>query len=286
MTTEDDAFVSLSQNAILEVKPYSSPTFEIENDGSLWELTCTYKQPKNSNKLVGCQQTIADAGIQAVCMNRCNTTDGHVYATKIVQDTNHHIFKPSSSLCKSAAFAGIAPGTPLRIVPSNAYSNYVPIIHNGIESELSLWEKGFTLVTDFTPDKICYDYIAVERNVAEMEVWASSVRTSEIYENERIMEARHAFTNNSYEPIPWAAADSDPDRSLIIDFSKEYRINRLHFMNVIQMENSPQNYYCNKTEIYVSDAIMPLIKVIKSLSFQTTIVTIQLRLHYIKLWIR
>ena len=138
---------------------------------------------------------------------------------------------------------------------SDAYANYIPMNHNGVKSELSLAEKGLKLVVaggDELPT--CYDYINVEKNMT-MEVWASSERESEIYDNQRRWEARHAFSNNTYEPIPWAADTFDPFRYVVIDFKREHRINRLHFMNVIHFENSIQNYYCNKTEIYVSTSL-------------------------------
>ena len=192
IVTTGDNFLPKSRNAILEVEAGDKPTFEFDGD-IVWELVCTYQEPQPNHRLVGCQQQIAGTADNVVCINKCNSPDGHVYASTMLPKTNNHIFKRSSSLCKSAAFAGIPLNKPFRIMTSDAYANYIPISHNGVESELSLAEKGLKLLaTDGDDFLTCYDYINVEKNMT-MEVWASTERESEIYDNQRRWEARHAF---------------------------------------------------------------------------------------------
>ena len=256
IVTTGDNFLPQSRNAILEVEAGDKPIFEFDEDVA-WELVCTYQEPQPNHRLVGCQQLISGTADNVVCINKCNTPDGHVYASTMAPKSNSHIFKRSSNLCKSAAFAGIPLNEPFRITASDAYANYVQMRHNNVESELSLWEKGLKLVATGGDDfPTCYNYINIEKNMT-MEVWASTERDSEIYDNQRVFEARHAFSNNSYEPIPWAADKFDPLPYVVLDFKREHRINRLHFMNVIHFENLIQNYYCNKTEIYVSTSSIP-----------------------------
>ena len=250
-------FDSKSSGTIVEVEPNSTPDFE-SIDKVPWEVSCTYREPQakgsRKEKPVSCQRKIESAGEDFVCLDKCDVPEAHVYASRIIDQTNHHLFKPTSNLCKSAAFAGISPNTPFTVVQTDEYADFVPMIHNGIESEVSLSEKGFRLEVDEETSTRCFDYINIERNTT-MEVWASTERQSEIYETDRRWEARHAFSNNDYQRIPWAAKETDAEPSLTVDFKQEFRISRLQFMNVIQFEPDAdllQNFFCNKTEIYVS----------------------------------
>jgi len=93
------------------------------------------------------------------------------------------------------------------------------------------------------------------------EVWAQNERgdhsehSGEIYGYDRRWEARHAFTNNPYLPIPWAAAIGDSRATLSIDMKGTFEISRFNFTKVISVEEGGHalaSFYCNFTEIYES----------------------------------